>query len=771
MESTLLRDFALILLAAGLFGWIFRKIGLSAVVGYLVAGVIIGPSVTPFAFISDVGRINALSELGLVFLMFFVGLDLSLKRIQRMGMPVLFTTALGALGVFYLCQVFSKFMGWSPTAAIVFAAMFMASSSPIIVKTLAELNLTHERFGRLAQGVTVLDDVVAVVMLTIVGAALQSLPGAQVGPAGPSIATSLFLLLGFAVLTVVCGLVLLPRLLRQVGAGPDLASIIVAGLVFCAGLAAVAAGFSVALGAFLFGVVVAETTFRGRVEKQLNGVQDLFSAIFFVSIGMLIEVQAFWEHGALILGVSAFVIVARVFAISLGHIIAGGQVAVGVSSALLLLPVGEFAYVLAQMSVSAGAVPESFYAMAVGCSIVTGMVAPLAGRRAEKIGLFLDAKQPRWLRGTLDAYRSFLDAAVAKAAGLHVWQLTQRTIWLTLLETVLLCGIFGFSTLVKEGIEQFLEKADYQLPGWEFAYWSVVVVLGIVLTVAIWRALLALSMIYAEVLAMGTGPNGWLSRILRVLFLSLATAALALLVVLTFPLHDTSPWITVLLLLGPALIILLFRRSLIRLHTRFQVALREAVDQTASPAARMVRSATARSQVDWGMDVVEITLPDNAACASKTIMELQLRTRFGCSVLEIDRQGYIISHPRPDMPLYSGDRLLVFGTETQIQQGRQFLIRERPGVVDDGEFDEAILDTVEIPEPSHTHNRSLAQLRVFQNTGVQVVGIDRRGQRLLNPSGNEVIRSGDQLLIIATRQEAWRFLEWLGEPRMEAADG
>jgi CPA2 family monovalent cation:H+ antiporter-2 len=771
MESPLLQDFALILLAAGLFGWVFRKIGLSAVVGYLIAGVIIGPSITPFAFISDIGRINALSELGLVFLMFFVGLDLSLKRIQRMGMPVLFTTIFAALGVFYLCQLFCDFMGWDRTAAIIFAAMFMASSSPIIVKTLGELNLTHERFGRVAQGVTVLDDVVAVVMLTIVGAALQTMPGADSGvDPGNSISASLFLLLGFTVLTVVLGLVLLPRLLKQVGNSPDLASIIVSGLVFCAGLAAIYAGFSVALGAFLFGIVVAETTFRGRVEKQLNGVQDLFSAIFFVSIGMLIEVKAFWEHGELILLVSGFVIVARVFSATLAHVMAGGQVAVAVSSALLLLPVGEFAYVLAQMSVKVGAVPESFYALAVGCSIVTGIVAPLAGRQAERFGLWVDARQPRWLRAALDAYRGFLDAAVAKAAGLHVWQLTQRTVWLTTLEVVLLTGLFGFSAMVRDGIGEFLEKAHYQVPGWEFAYWTVIVILGIVLTVAIWRALHALSMIYAEVLAMGLGrkPAGRLSQTLRTSFRTAATCGLAVLLLFTFPLHDTSLWITVLLLLGPALVILIFRRSLVRLHSRFQVALAEAVEQTASPAARMVRSATARSQVDWGMDVVEILLPDQAACASRTIKELQLRTRFGCSILEIDRQGFIISHPRPDMPLYSGDRLLVFGTESQIQQGRQFLIRERPETPDEGEFDEAVLETVIVPEGSHAHNRSLAQLRVFQDTGVQVVGIERGAKRLLNPSGTEVIRAGDQLLIITTRQEIRGFLDWLEqapEPR------
>lgn len=757
----LLKDFATILIVAAVTGWIFRKLGLSAVVGYLVAGIAIGPYTPPFTFVSDIERIRALSELGLVFLMFFVGMGLSLKRIKTLGATVVIATALTATMVFNLSQLFSWAMGWDATMGLIFAAMLMTSSSAIIVKLLAELGLTHERFAQNSQGITVLEDVVAVVMLTIIGSRLH-LAG-EAG--GRDVGQTLFLLLGFTVVTVVLGLIFVPRLLRKVGqaSDADLKSILVSGLVFGAGVASISAGFSVALGAFLFGVVIAETAFKSRIEKRLSGAQDMFSAIFFVSIGMLIDVRAFWENAGLIAAISAFAIVARIFASNIGLLATGTPVRLAASSAVILTPIGEFAYIIAQLGVGAKAVPESFYAVAVGTSIVTAALLPLFAKNAESAGLLAERLVPaRWI-GLHERYRDWLDDVAERFAKNAVWQLTKRRVFMTLLELLLLAGLFGFATPIRDGIGGFLQEAGYEIAGWRMIFWGVVCVIAVTLVIAIWRGLHALSMIYAEALTMKAEQVAALRPLVQLALQALSAVGLALLVFFTFPIQTSVPWLALVLILAPVLFAMLTWRQLIRLHGRFENSLASAVEEGAG-SSRLTRAATDRRNLHWGLEIADCELPDHAACAGKSIKDLAIRSKFGCSILEIDRQGFVIANPKPSMGLFPGDRVLLVGAEAQIEKAREFLSTEREFQSAESDFDETVLETIVMPSDSPAAGKSLASLGIFSRTGVQIVGIQKGDRRILNPAGSETLDPGNLLLVIATAAEIRTLERWLENP-------
>ena len=754
---SLLKDFATMLLVAAIVGWIFRKCGLSAVVGYLIAGIIIGPYTPPFALVSDVNRIQAMSDLGLVFLMFFVGLGLSLKRIKQLGGPIVIATTITAFCVFNLCQIFSWAMGWNQIAGLIFAAMFMTSSSAIITKMLAELGITHERFAQNSQGITILEDIVAVVMITIIGARVYADAESQ------DVGQILFLLLGFTALTIVLGIVIMPRILNRVSqaSDADLKSILVAGLVFGAGVASISAGFSVALGAFLFGVVIAETPFNLRIEKRLAGAQDMFSAIFFVSIGMLIDVRAFWDNAGLILAVSAFAIVVRVLSSTTGLLVTGAPVPLALSSAVVLTPIGEFAYIVAQLGVSAKAVPESFYAVAVGTSIVTAILVPLFAKNAERFGNAAAGILPkRWI-SSVDRYRDALDAIGVRAARNAVWQLTRRRVMMTFLELVMLAGVFGFSRPLHEGLIGFVDKTALASPVWSYIYWGIITVTAGVLVVAVWRSLSTLSMIYAEVLTMRAEQAASLRPMVQFALQTLSAIGLAILIFAYFPLKTTIPWLTLSLLGLTLLLGVAFRGVLMRLHSRFENSLATAVDNSAG--STLARAASDKRARDWSLDVAECLLPDRAACAGKTIQELAIRSKYGCSILEIDRQGYVIANPRPETALFPGDRLLLFGEEAQIQQARDFLSKEGAFTEDGREFDATLLETIEVPENSPFAGHSLAEIGIFARTGVQVVGIERSEDRVLNPTGSEKLPGGSRLLVVGTWNEI-RSLESLLEP-------
>ena len=220
MDAGLLfiRDLAVVLLVAALVGALFRKMGLSPVVGYLVAGMVVGPYTPPFSLVTDPERVRTLSQLGLVFLMFFVGLGLSLRRIRQLGVPLLLATGITALLVFSFTRILAETLGWGVTPGLFLAAMLMVSSSAIITKTLSEAGLTHEKFAQRAMGITILEDVVAVVMITLLDARVAP-DGAGAGVGG--LGRVLGLLGGFVALLVVVGFLIVPRFLQRLARSAD----------------------------------------------------------------------------------------------------------------------------------------------------------------------------------------------------------------------------------------------------------------------------------------------------------------------------------------------------------------------------------------------------------------------------------------------------------------------------------------------------------------------------------------------------------------------
>jgi CPA2 family monovalent cation:H+ antiporter-2 len=753
---SLLQDFAVILVVAGISGWVFRRLGLSAVVGYLVAGIIIGPYTPPFTLVSSVERIETLTDLGLAFLMFFVGLGLSLKRIRRLGAGVVATTAVTALCVFQLSQGFAALMGWDSTTAFLFAAMLMTSSSAIITKMLAEAGLTHERFAQNAQGVTVLEDVVAIVLLTLLGSKL-----AVSDAPTRSVENTLFLLVAFAALIVVLGLIFIPKLLSRFGrAGDaDLHSVLVSGLLFLAGAASISAGFSVALGSFLFGVVIAETRFKSQIEKSLGGAQDMFSAIFFVAIGMLIDVKAFWEHGPLILGISVFAIFARALSATVGFTLAGQALPLAAGSAIVVTPIGEFAYVIAQLGVDAGAVPRSFYAIAVGVSIVTAICAPLFAKRADRFGGWVSKIQPAWLEHALLKYQGWLAHGMAGIAQNHVWRLTRRRVGWTAIQLLLLGGLFGFANSILSGVKSFAERAGNPIPALEVIYWCVFLVPCLVLLLAIWQNLQTLCLIYGEAFATKLGGGDRPRIVAQFVFQVASFAVLAIVLLITFPIYGLTPVFTLVLLAVPLVLSLILWKQLAGVHQRLESSIME---QGGSPRGLAGLMAASSETDHWNLELIEVTLPEFAECAGKEIRALELRARFGCSILEINRQGHVIDKVKPGEALYPGDSVLLFGTGEQIARGAEYLRKETTADDESRDFSESILELIPLAGSSRLVGVSLAESQITDCTGVHVIGIERNGERILNPQGKEVFQKDDLLLVLGSGVEIRAFRHWLG---------
>lgn len=755
----LIQDLAVILAVAGAAGWVCQRIGLSVVVGFLVAGMVIGPHTPPFALVTDVERVDTLAQLGLVFLMFSIGLQLSLRKLRRLGFGLLAATFAGALGVYQLCRLAALAMGWSASEGLFLAGMLMVSSSAIISKILRETGTNHERSGQLAMGVTVLEDVVAVVMLTLLNSVVHF---GRAGGAGVS--QTLLLLGAFVVLAGIVGLLLVPWFLRRmsVAAEEELQTMLMGGLLLGLAVVAQAAGYSLALGAFLLGTIVAETPHRHQVERTFAGMRDIFSAVFFVAIGMQIDVALLGREAFLILGVAALALVVRPLAISGGLLLTGVPLKDAVRTGLSVSPIGEFSFIIAQLGVTAAVVPPRFYPLAVGVSLLTTLAAPWVMRRAEVIAGAIEAKQPGWLADWIRAYQSWLEATARRREGNILWQLSRPRIAQVGLGALFVTGLVVFSGQLFAVVERWLGGGRVPEVWLQFGFWTVLTLLVIAPLVAIWRNVSAMALLYAEVSTRGQDNSARVRPLVETALKLVAAAMIYLWLSAILPAEGTARWLLAVSGLVALLAILLLRRNLIRWHSELEVELAAVIERG---EGRMSSTSAPWLQAhgEWNLQMIDCTLPDLADCRGKSIASLALRSRYGCSVVGVERQGYLIPLPPPETVLFPRDKVLLLGTTEQVRAGRETLSAVSVAVEEQSELAEVRMEVMEIPSGSPADGRRLGEITPSQRHGVQIAGVQRHSAKILNPSGQEELRAGDKVLALGTPDQIRDFSVWLWE--------
>jgi CPA2 family monovalent cation:H+ antiporter-2 len=755
-----IQDLAVILVVAGVVGWMCQRVGLSVVVGFLVAGILIGPHTGAFTFVTDLGRVDTAAQVGLVFLMFGIGLRLSLRKLRKLGLSLLLAVFASAGVIFYLTRLLGVALGLEEIESVFLAGMLMVSSSAIIGKVLQETGATHERSGQLAMGMTVLEDVVAVVMLTVLNSVVQF------GGAGgaPRISETIGLFGAFVVMSAIMGLLLVPWLLRKmsIAADEELQTLGMAALLFGTAMVAQRAGYSLALGAFLLGTIVSETPHRHQIERTFEGMRDVFSAVFFVAIGMQIDLRLLGEAWMLILSVGAFTLGARVVATSVGLVLIGNTPKDAFRAGLALTPIGEFSFIIAQMGVTAQVVPPKFYPLAVGVSLMTTFVAPLLTRRSEAISGWVFRREPRWARVWTDYYRSWLERLQARQKRNLLWQLSRKRFIQISVEVLLVTGLLVFSREMLVFVEEWLGR-DWLFPrGPAVLFWSLLALIVLAPLVAIWRNIAALALLYAQVSTSGHPRQGRLAPLVEAGIKTVAGAMIYIWLGAFLPAGGSARWLLLATAIVVVIALIVLRRKLIFWHSELEVELQ---DVLGGGESRMIGTATPWLQPHeaWNLNVIDCVLPDLADCQGQRIADLNLRARFGCAVVGIERQGYMISLPGPDAVLYPRDKVMLMGTGDQVAAGKQFLTAVTGKFAEASDFDEVRMEAVVVPGTSRVAGRTLGELSLARTHGVQVAGIDRAGQRVLNPGPGERIEARDELLLLGTPAQIGEFKSWLSE--------
>ena len=671
-HANLLQDLAVIMIVAGFVTVLFRRFRQPVVLGYILAGVIIGPHTPPFPLVADEESIKTLSELGVIFLMFALGLEFSLRKLSAVGatafigatLEILLMTAAG----YQLGQIF----GWNQMDSVFLGAILSISSTTIIIKALEELGKTKERFAHLVFGILIVEDILAIVMIALLSgfAATGSLGAGDIG-------LTIGKLSAFLGALLVAGLITVPRLLNYVARfkSNEMLLITVVGLCFGVSLLAVKLGYSVALGAFLIGAIIAEARQIAKIEALVQPVRDLFSAVFFVSIGLLIDPAMLVQYAWPIVIITLVVIVGKVVSCSLGTFLAGNDQQSSLRVGMGLAQIGEFSFIIASLGLSLKATSEFLYPIAVAVSALTTLATPYLIRFSDPLVAWFDRTAPKPISGYLDAYTQWVGQLASGGRRTSVGKLVRKWTWQIALNLLLVAAVFILAAAMW-----------YRLPGaftarlggtnWVKAMlWLAALILSLPMLIAAFRKFQAMAMLLSEA-SVNRAVAGPRTDALRAIVSAVITLAglgglLLFLLVLSSTILPSTKLVIVVALAAVACGILLWR-FFIRLHARAQIALRETLEQ--SPPHHAPEPAAPSLPPLLRDAVLEtIAIEDRSPATGRLIRELGLRTLTGASIVGLERPEESIVNPSPDEELRVGDRLLLLGTRQQLDSARTSL--------------------------------------------------------------------------------------------------
>lgn len=677
-----LQNLALVLCVGALAAVLFHRLNLPVVFGYLIAGMVVGPYL-PIPVVADVELVKTLSELGVILLMFSLGLEFRLRKVADVAATAGPAALAETTVMFGLGYGFGTLVGWTPLEALFTGAMIAISSTTIIAKTFAELGV-QGRLRELVFGVLVVEDLIAILLITILStlASGEALTATALGLTGVRLAS-------FLAALIALGLVVLPRVMRYVvaiGRG-EFITIAAIGVCFASALLALAFGYSVALGAFIAGSLVAESGHGHEVEQRIEPVRDVFVAIFFVSVGMLIDPAALAEHWPAVLGLTMAVMAGKMVAASLGTFAAGSGVRDGVRAGMSLAQIGEFSFIIAGVGLSTGAIRPFLYPVAVAVSALTSLATPFLVRASDPVAQWVDRKLPRALQTYAALYGSWIARLRDGTGDVGEATMMRRLVRVVLVELGLLAAL-----VVATGAE--MGRGAPMLQDW-FGL-SAAMARGVLVTVAIGLALpLVVALVRAtHLLSLALGlralpaPSRGLDRAVaprRALVASLHFAMLlassAPLLLVLQPFVPNVPTIGVFGLLVVALgVVLVQSASSLYGHARagaevFSLALAQHGRLREGPAeiAATVRRV---SQMLPGLgDPVPLVLDASSPAAGRTLRELDLRGRTGATVLSLTRADgtAVAGVPSGSQSLAAGDVLIVAGTEDAINAARAML--------------------------------------------------------------------------------------------------
>ena len=574
-----IQDLAVIMLVAGVVTIIFHRLKQPVVLGYIVAGFIIGPHTPPFGFIHDEDTIKTLAELGVIFLMFSLGLEFSLRKLFKVGATAFIAAFLEIALMIWLGYEIGSAFGWSAMDSLFLGAILAISSTTIIVKALNDLNMKHQRFAQLIFGVLIVEDILGIGIIALLSGIAVS---------GSVSSGEVFSTVGklslFMVVALVIGILVVPRLLAYVAKfeSNEMLLVTVLGLCFGFCLLVVKLEYSMVLGAFLIGAIMAESKQLVKIEHLVEPIRDMFSAIFFVAIGLMIDPAILVAYAWPIAVITVAVVLGKVLTCSLGAFIAGNDGRTSLRVGMGLSQIGEFSFIIAALGMTLQVTSDFLYPVAVAVSVITTLLTPYLIRAADPLSLKLAAVMPLHMARVFGVYGEWLRSIQPRGDGALLASMIRRILLQVGVNLALVVALFFCGAYFAEQLGEYLSAWISDI-GWHKALiCGAALLVSLPFLIAAYRKLKALAMLLAE---MGVKPGmagRHTARVRRIIAEVIPVGAMVVIFVLLAGLSASILPSTELLLgiaVIAAMLVAVLWRWFVRLHTRMQVALLETLNQ------------------------------------------------------------------------------------------------------------------------------------------------------------------------------------------------
>ena len=743
-ELNLVRDLAVILIAAGVFTIISRALKQPPVLGYILAGLLVGPHIDFFPGISSQAAVSEWSEIGVIFLMFTLGLEFSFKKLLKVGSSALTVAGFKFIGVFVIGFLVGKALGWTTMESVFLAGLLSMSSTAVVIKAYDDMGLKGRPYASLVFGTLVIEDLIAILLMVLLStmAVSQQFSGGEM-------ARGLVKLAFFLVLWFLGGIYLIPTLLAKARKylNDEILLIVSIGLCFGMVTLATAAGFSSALGAFVMGSILAETVESEHITRLVTGIKNLFSAIFFISVGMMLDPAVIGHNWAVILLLTVIVVATHIAFSAAGGIVSGKGLGTSIRTGFSLAQLGEFGFIIAGVGTTLGVMRDSIYPIIVSVSVITTFTTPYMIRWSDKAVAWSEKVLPESWKNWIERSRGISEPGSGSEKSEWKQYLKNWFLRIALYAVVL--------TAILIGSKLYLEP----LLGRLFSSWSdgAVSILATVVTLAVMAPfLLGMSSVKAGAASARRLLDQKEVNIIPLLALLLLQLfiAISFVLILLASHFNMAGWTILAIVAGSLLFFFVARRSVNRFNTiesRFLENLnaREAHERKVAPVATSFRQEF--EGYDVHLEGVRVS-PDSAL-AGKKLSEIPFRSETGVNIVKIQRGSRNLNIPSGDETLLPGDLVLAAGTAAQIEAYRK-MMADSVSASPEAQDNFCILPRL-ISADSRLCGKALSSLKL-RDYGVMVVSVLREGEFFTNPAPDFVFKEGDTVWLAGERQSC----EW-----------
>ncbi len=738
----LVKDLALILMMAGIVTLIFKRLKQPLVLGYIVAGFLVSPHMPYTMSVIDESDIKTWADIGVIFTLFSLGLDFSFKKIVKMGASPIIATAVIVFSMMMLGISVGHGFGWDRMDCIFLGGMLAMSSTTIIYKAFDDMGLRQQKFASMVMSVLILEDILAIVMMVM----LSAIAGGN-NPDGGQMLTSVLRIAFFLVLWFIVGIFAIPLFLRSVRRLINGETLLIVSLGLCCGMAVLSTqvGFSSAFGAFVMGSILAETIEAEKIIKLVEPVKNLFGAIFFVSVGMLVDPKILVEYALPILALVGTILVGQAVLGTFGFMLGGESLKSAMRCGFSMAQIGEFSFIIASLGLSLGVISNFLYPVVVAVSVITTFLTPYMIRLAQPTYQVLEKHLPERLIHVLNHFAMSHPQTQQQSKWRSLLkQMTINTVAYGILSAAVIALMFAFVLPLTRNL----------LPGWHL-HWYANAITGVLTVVLIAPFLRAI------VMKKNHSPEWkrlWVESSINRIPL-MATIVVRFIIALGFVFYICN-YLTrfanaLIICIGAAVVLLMIasrqikKRSIV-MERLFIHNLRSR--DIAAQVSGNKKPLYEGRLLDRDIHISEFEVPEDSTWCGKTLRDLHLRQRFGIDLSSIRRGQHRLNIPDGKMMIFPGDRLQVIGNDDQLQKFNQSLQSDL--LPEDLEIEkrEMRLRQLIISGSSEFLGKSLIDSGIRSKYSCMVVGLEEGRENLTHVSPNYVFQKGDIIWLVGEEE-------------------